>query len=54
MDAQDRAELTARVTLGSTWDDEATAGYELVVTGSTDWISTVGFSGAHQVSPGFS
>ncbi|MGW4227783.1 hypothetical protein ACWEF9_00600 [Streptomyces sp. NPDC004980] len=46
--------LTARVTLDSTSDDEAAATYNLVVTGSTDWISSVGFPGAHQAGPGLS
>lgn len=45
--------LRARVTLNSTWDEEqTTAKYHLVVTGSTDWIRSVGFSGAHQAGPG--
>ncbi|GAB2826049.1 hypothetical protein GCM10027073_64100 [Streptomyces chlorus] len=47
------SELTARVALNSTWAEERTAAkYRLVVTGSTDWIDSVGFSGAHQAGPG--
>jgi len=45
--------VTARVTLDSTWDaGRTTARYHLVVTGSTDWVGSVGFSGAHQAGPG--
>ncbi|GAA2447144.1 hypothetical protein [Streptomyces macrosporus] len=47
------AELTARVTMESAWDDGAIGSrYRLVVTGSTDWIASAGSSGAHQVGPG--
>ncbi|MBL3670941.1 hypothetical protein JL475_34345 [Streptomyces sp. M2CJ-2] len=47
------SELTARVTLNSTWDEEqTTAEYHLAVTGSTEWVGSVGFSGAHQAGPG--